>query len=153
MDMYPAILLVHSWVRWAVLIIGLAAVAASLTARGRPWTATHDRAARFFVRGLDVQFLLGLLLYLVLSPFTRAALEDFGAAMRNPQLRFWAVEHVLGMVVAMALANIGRVRIRKAVADRQKHRTALIFFGLALVAIVASIPWPGMPTGRPLIRW
>lgn len=56
------------------------------------------------------------------------------------------------MLAALVLAHVGRVRIRKAGDPRRKRRLALIFFGLALVAIVASLPWPGMATGRPLFR-
>jgi hypothetical protein len=96
--------------------------------------------------------LLGLLLYLFLSPFTSLAFDDFGAAMRNSALRFWAVEHVLGMLIGIALAHIGRARIARAAAAR-KHRLAAIFFGLALLAILVSIPWPGMPNGRELFRF
>jgi len=99
-----------------------------------------------------VQLLVGLLLYFALSPFTTDAMKDFGAAMRTPALRFWAVEHVFGMVIGVALAHVGRVRIRKAEMSR-RHLVAVIFFGIALVAILASIPWPGTPNGRPWIRW
>lgn len=141
--MYGLVLLVHSWLRWAVLAVGLAAAV-----RGG---ARESSAGKWFTILLDVQMVLGLLLYFVLSPFTTAALGDFGAAMGNAQLRFFAVEHLFGMVIGLALAHIGTARIRKAPAER-RPRLAAIFYGLALVAILASIPWPGMPAGRPLFR-
>jgi hypothetical protein len=153
MDWYSTVLAIHSWVRWAVLLTALVAVGRAATAGGRPWTPTDERAGRLFSITLDIQFLLGILLYFVLSPFTRQALQDFGLAMRTTGLRFWAVEHVLGMVIAVALVHIARGRIRKAANDRKRHRTVLVFYTLALLAIFASIPWPGMPTGRPLFRW
>jgi hypothetical protein len=151
--MYSTILTVHSWLRWAVLLFGLFAVARSLTTAGRPWTPAHVRAGMLFTISLDLQLLLGALLYFVLSPFTEEALKDFGAAMRVSGLRFWAVEHTFGMLSALVLAHVGRVRIRKASSDQKRHRLAVIFFGLSLLAIAASIPWPGMPNGRPLFRW
>jgi hypothetical protein len=142
--MYAIALIVHSWLRWAVLAAGLAAIA-----RG----GSRDGAAgRWFTILLDVQMLLGLLLYFLLSPVTGAALEDFGAAMGASQVRFFAVEHVFGMLIALALAHVGRKRVAKAPAER-KARTAAIFYGLALVAVLASIPWPGLPAGRPLFRF
>jgi hypothetical protein len=141
---YSTILLIHSWLRWAVLAAGLAAAL-------RGGSDRNDTGGKWFTILLDVQFLLGLLLYFVLSPITGAALDDFGAAMRVPQLRFFAVEHTFGMVLALTLAHIGRGRVRKAAPER-RGRTALIFYGLALVIIIASIPWPGMPAGRPLFR-
>jgi len=142
--MYAIVLIIHSWLRWAVLAAGIAAAA-----RGG---ARDSSTGRWFTILLDVQMLIGLLLYFVLSPFTTAALGDFGGAMKNPQLRFFAVEHVVGMVIAIALAHIGAAKIKKAPAER-RDRLALIFYGLALVAILATIPWPGMPAGRPLFRF
>lgn len=142
--MYGLLLIIHSWLRWAVLAAGLAAIV-----RGG---AKDASAGKWFTVLLDVQMLLGLLLYFVLSPVTRAALDDFGGAMGNSQLRFFAVEHVFGMVIGLVLAHIGTARIRKAPAER-RARLAMIFYGLALAAVLASIPWPGMPAGRPLFRF
>ena len=152
--MYPLMLVVHSLLRWVVLAAGLVAFGralAGMRAR-RAWTAGDDRAGQVFVGTLDLQLLIGLLLYFGLSPITRAAMQDFGAAMGNSMLRFWAVEHILGMVIAVALAHVGRVRVRKTTDPLRRHKLAAIFFGLALIAIFATIPWPGMPAGRPLFR-
>jgi hypothetical protein len=151
--MYPTILLLHSWLRWAVLLAGLIVVFRALSRARRPWTPADSRAVSFFSIALDIQFLLGALLYFVLSPITRLAFADFAAAMRTSGIRFWAVEHLFGMVVAVVLVHIGRSRIRKAPTDEKRHRLALIFFGLALLAILAAIPWPGLPNARPLFRW
>lgn len=151
--MYSLILLLHSWLRWAVLLAGFVVVARALARGGRPWTPTDERVGSWFVITLDLQLLLGALLYFALSPITRQAFDDFGAAMRTSGIRFWAVEHLLGMVIAIALAHVGKSRIRKAATDARRHRLALIFFGLALLAVLVSIPWPAMPNGRPLFRW
>ena len=149
---YLTILAVHSWVRWLVLISGLLAVLRAFRAARSAWTAADDRAGFWFVMLLDLQVLIGLLLYVWLSPITHEAFRGMGAAMKSSSLRFWAVEHVFGMVVALAFAHVGRVRIRKADPARRR-KVAAIFFGLALLALLASIPWPGTPNGRPLLRW
>ena len=124
------------------------------TARRR-WTPTDELWGLLFTISLDMQLLVGLVLYLFLSPFTKIAFQDFGGAMASSSLRFWAVEHIAGMVIGIALAHIGRVRIRKAANDARRHRLATIYFGLALVAICAAIPWPftGLPVQRPLLRF
>jgi len=95
--------------------------------------------------------LVGLILYGLLSPITWAAFSNMGAAMKDPTLRFYAVEHVVMMVIAIALVHIGRTRVQKATSDAAKHRTAAIFFGLALILILAGIPWPFREVGRPLL--
>jgi hypothetical protein len=150
--MYPLMLVVHSLLRWVVLALGLVAFGRALAGmRGRrPWTAGDDRAGQLFVGTLDLQLVIGLVLYVGLSPITRAAFQDFGAAMGSSVLRFWAVEHIVGMVIAVALAHVGRVRARKTTDPVRRHKLAAIFFGLALVAVVATIPWPGTQAGRPL---
>jgi hypothetical protein len=153
MDAYAVALILHSWLRWVVVILGLLAVSRAIAGRGgRPWTAADDAVGKWFGITLDIQFTIGLILYAVLSPITQVAFADVGAAMRNAGLRFWVVEHLLGMVAAVALVHVGRVKVRKAVDAGQKHRTAALFFGIAIIIILASIPWPGMPAGRPLVR-
>jgi hypothetical protein len=142
--LYSTFLIVHSWLRWLVLAAGFAAVARGGSGNGS--------AGRMFVILLDLQMLVGLLLYFWLSPLTVAALQDFGGAMRSPMLRYFAIEHVVGMIIAIALAHIGRARVRKA-PEHRRARTAAIFYGLALAAILISIPWPGLPVGRPLFRF
>jgi hypothetical protein len=152
--MYTAFLLVHSLLRWVVIILGLLAIARAISGitSHRDWRETDTAGVRWFIISLDVQFLVGLLLYVWLSPFIRDAWADMGATMRNAPLRFFAVEHVTGMVIGLALAHVGNSRIRKAVDAAQKHKLAVIFFSLAMVVILLSIPWPGMPGGRPLLR-
>ena len=137
-----------------MLIAALVAVIRAIAgaAGRRPWTRADDRAGFWFGTLVDLQLLLGLLLYFALSPTTRAAMQDFGAAMGSSGLRFWAVEHVFGMLVAVGLVHAGRSRTKKVKDDAARHKVAAICFVLALLAIVISIPWPGMPNARPLVR-
>jgi hypothetical protein len=153
--MYGIVLTIHSLLRWAVLVAGLLAAARGITGwrARRPWTLADERAGFWFILTIDLQFLLGLLLYAALSPLTRAAFNDFGAAMKDNVLRFWAVEHLVGMLVAVALAHVGRARVHKTSDDARRHRLVALFFTLALMAILASIPWPTLPYGRPLLHW
>jgi len=101
---------------------------------------------------LDVQMLLGLLLYLVLSPNTAAIMNNFAGAMKDPAARFWAVEHASSMFGAIALAHVGRVLARKAKDASAKRRYLLTCFGLAILFMFIGMPWPGARGGRPLFR-
>lgn len=153
--MYPLVLSLHSWLRWVVLIVGLIALARAIAgwAGTRPWTTGDDSIGAAFVGTLDLQMLLGLLLYAWLSPITWTAWSDLGLAMRTPTLRFWVVEHAFGMLVAIAVAHIGRTRLRRAESDARRHRTAALSIGIALLVIAITIPWPGTAYARPLFRW
>lgn len=148
------VIALHSLLRWVVLLTGiLAVVRGFMGGKGKRWTDADFRAGMWFITALDLQLLLGLLLYVFLSPTIRTAFLNFGNAMKDPMLRFFAVEHVTGMVIALVLAHIGRARTKKAATDDKKFRAAVIFYTLAMIVILLSIPWPGMPAGRPLLPW
>ena len=150
--MYSAVLLAHSWIRWIALVAAVGTVLAALRIRVPADRSGADRWSLFAMAALDLQMLLGLLLYLALSPFTAEAMQNMSAAMQNPQLRFWAVEHLTSMLVAVVLAHVGRVLARKATTPSSIKRRLLICFGLATILIIAGIPWPGFANGRPLFR-
>jgi hypothetical protein len=153
--MYNSALVVHSWLRWIVLLAGLAIVARAAMGLGgkQRWSGADERGVAIFMMALDLQLLIGLLLYFVWSPLVKLAMSDVAAAMRDGDLRFWLVEHLTGMVVAVVLAHVGRAKLRRAKDDAGKHRTVAIFMGIALAAILLSIPWPGMASARPLFRF
>jgi hypothetical protein len=73
--------------------------------------------------------------------------------MREPALRFWVAEHFVGMVMALALAHVGRVVIRRKAQGSDRHRLAAMFMGVAMVVILLSIPWPWGAIPRPLFRF
>jgi hypothetical protein len=134
---------IHSFLRWALLLAGIWAVIRSL--RGvtgkTPFTAADSKAGLFFMIFCDLQLLVGLILFFV-SPLSKAGMADMGAAMKSPVLRFFTVEHTTMAIIAIALVHIGKSKIKKAATDAQKHKLGLIFFGLALIFILALIPWP-----------
>jgi hypothetical protein len=75
------------------------------------------------------------------------------AVMQNHAYRFFAIEHTVGMLIAIALITIARGVFRKNITDTKKHKRCIILYLFALLVILASIPWPGMnEIGRPLFR-
>ncbi len=61
--------------------------------------------------------------------------------MKNSMLRFYAVEHILVMLIALALIHIGKSKAKKAKTDVRKHKISAIFFTIAFVLILSRIPW------------
>lgn len=153
--MYSLVLMLHSWVRWLVLLAAVAVVlraATGLRAR-KLWGSADDRGMLLLTIVFDIEVLLGLVLYVGLSPVISVAFQNVGAAMRNGAVRFFLVEHIFGMLIAVALAHVGRVKVRKAVEAHDKHRLALTFVLISLIVLALSIPWPGTPPDRPLFRF
>ena len=150
--MYAHVLAVHSWLRWLALVAAVGTAFAAMRGQVGGNNSIADRWGMFAVTALDLQMLLGLILYLALSPNMRPILENFGGAMKDPALRFWAVEHIATMMGAVVLAHAGRVLARKAGTTEAKRTRLLACFGLATILIVLGMPWPGRPGGRPLFR-
>ena len=152
--MYTAVLILHSWLRWIALIAGVGAtVMAARDTAGPGGSARLDRWGMVLVTVLDLQMLLGLLLYLVVSPNMAAIRSDFGASMKDPVARFWGVEHITMMIAAVVLVHVGRVLGRKAATPDSKRMKQFICFGIATALMLLSTPWPGMRAGRPLFRF
>ena len=152
--MYELVLILHSWIRWVAIISGIIATLTVLTST--PRSASADRSDTWgliLMIALDLQLLLGLLLYLVLSPTTAAIFQNFGGAMRDPVARFWAVEHVSMMLIAVVLGHLGRVLGRKATTPGARRTRQIICFGLSTVLMIVATPWPGMRAGRELFRF
>ena len=145
--MFVTTVVLHSLLRWLVIAFGLVAVyrAMSRVTGHRPWTPFDDRAGRLFAIALDVQTLVGLLLYGLFSPITLS----WGAEYRKEI--FYAVEHLTLMRAAIALVHVGRARTRKVRTDHARHRTAAIFYTLGLLLILLGTPWPFRTNGRPLL--
>lgn len=148
--MYTFILAVHNILRWIVLILAVLALVRAYSGwfGRREWTEADRKVGTFFGVSLDVQLLLGLILYFALSPITRAAFQDFGATMRNEVARFFALEHILYMVLAVVLAHLGSITARRASEAVNKHRRAALWFTLAFMALMLGMPWfrPLLPT-------
>lgn len=150
--MYSLFLTLHSWLRWAAILAGVLAVFTLLATRGSKTAQTPDRWGLFFLIALDLQLLIGLLLYFFVSPNMSAIRQNFGEAMRTQVTRYWAVEHIGVMLLAVVALHVGRALARKATTPDARRRRLLMGAGLALLAMLFGTPWPGRPYGRPLIR-
>ncbi|MEO7801031.1 MAG: hypothetical protein ABIR81_03485 [Ginsengibacter sp.] len=148
------VLVLHNILRWAILIFGLWSI---LTAIGglsskRNYSPGDNRSNFLFMLSCDIQLLLGLILYFVNSWFER--LKDLGNNMKDAGNRFFTMEHALLMIIAWLLVHVGRSAVKKSATSNAKFKKTLNFFGLALLLILAAIPWPFREAiARPLFRW
>ena len=141
--MYTGFLHLHDTLRWLVLLSLVVTLVKYISGwlGNQPWKKSDNILGIIFTSLMDIQLLTGLVLYFFLSPVTKLAMSDFGAAMKDPGLRFYAVEHFSMMLIAVVLVHIGRAKSKKAKTDSAKFKTATIFFLIALVVILAAIPW------------
>ncbi len=129
--MYPYVLIAHSLLRWAVL--ALAAVAA-VGALGPP--AGARRRLLPFVIALDLQIILGLLLWAWLSPLT-----SLRGGLGDGEARHFTIAHPAVALSVAVLAHTANVFLKKGLAQ------ARLLVYLAAAATLLSVPW-----NRPLFR-
>ena len=142
-SLYNALLHVHSIGRWIVLLLLLFAIINSLIAGNRPYIRTDNRLGLLLTIAADLMLLIGIVLWFTGSwGYKQVETRGMGEVMKDPTARFFVVEHLAGMLIAIILIHIGKAQGRKKISDRAKHRRTLIFYFLALLIILASIPWP-----------
>jgi len=141
--MYTEFLRLHDIFRWLLLLGLVIALIKYLVGwlGNQPWKKTDLLLGTVIIWLMYIQLITGFVLYFFLSPFTQLAFANFGAAMKDDTLRFYAVEHIFLMIIAVALIHIGWVKSKKAKTDLSKFKTASIFYLIALMVIFAAIPW------------
>jgi hypothetical protein len=143
--MYTGLLYLHSFLRWVILLLALIAIYKSYTGMrtGKPFTAGDKKTGLFLMIAAHTTLLIGLYQWIV-GPWGLKNIENmgFGAVMKDSVARFYAVEHLTGMIIAIILITIGRGVSKKNIPDSAKHKKTFWFFLVALFVILVSIPWP-----------
>lgn len=141
--MYKGLLHLHSVLRWVILILLLVALYKSFVNRNKAFTPGHKKTGMLLMICCDIMLLLGLYQWFV-GDWGLKSIQNNGMSvvMKNSVLRFFAIEHISAMVIAIVLVHIGYSYSKKNVPDAMKHKRILLLFGLALLIILISIPWP-----------
>ena len=135
--MYPGLVHAHSGLRWIALVLLVAAVVVAIGKwQGRSgYTDGNRKLYLFTLIAIHTQLIIGLVL-LFISPKVNFSM------MSEKLYRFYSVEHTTGMMIAIILITIGYSRSKRATDAITKQRLIGIFYGLGLLLILASIPWP-----------
>lgn len=133
--MYPMLVHSHSGLRWVVLVLLLAAIFNAGTKMGgkASYTDKDKKLGLFTLIFSHVQLVIGIVLYFI-SPKVQT-------------FRFFRMEHLAMMIIAIALITIGYSRAKRNADDAGKFKTTFWFYLIALLAILAGIPWPFMGYG------
>jgi hypothetical protein len=136
------LLVLHDLIRWLILIFAFWTVISAITglASKRVYTVGDSRSNFFFMLSMDIQLLIGLILYFTNGWFE--SLKHISESMKDPMVRFFTIEHSVMMIIAWILVHAGRVSVKKASTSQSKFKKSLLFFGIALLIILIAIPWP-----------
>jgi hypothetical protein len=136
MTLYSFFLHLHSGLRYIVLLLVLVAIirAWSDWLGHKAYSEGNRKLNLFALISVHTQLLVGLVLYFV-SPFVR-----FGShTMKDATTRYWTVEHLTGMIIAIVLITIGHARSKRGATSDAKHKSIAIFYTSALLIIAAVI--------------
>ena len=135
----------HALLRWVVLILIVSAVLrAFLGMQSKKTFSNSDQKTGFFLMiACDIQLLIGLVLYIA-GPWGIKNIQQLGmsAVMKDGYSRFFAVEHILMMIVAIVLIHIGRAKAKKMGEAVGAHKVSFIYYVIAFIIMMISIPWP-----------
>ena len=126
----------HSGLRWLVLGLLIYAIYNALSSKTS--YEKRDKMINLFAMiSLHIQLVLGLILY-----YTSGNVSFDSGWMKNEVTRFYGMEHLLGMLLAIIVVTVGRKMAEKQEEPEQKNKKILIWYTIGLVLILASIPWP-----------
>ena len=140
--MYTGLFHSHSGLRYIVLILLLLVIVKSGAGflGNKPFQAIDKKLSLSLLISTHLQFVLGLILY-----FTSPNVQFNENTMKETLLRYWAVEHVIGMLIAVALITAAYSTAKRMTEDLAKHKRLAIFNALALLIILATIWQSGRP--------
>lgn len=140
--MYSVVQFVHSyWAYLVLIVIVVATFNAIAKFFGKKEYGGRDMSlALFTLIVMHIQLLIGLLLWFI-SPNGLSAIQANGMGGLTRASRQLAVEHPTLMIVAVVLVTIGYSKHKKQRLSTPKFKKIAIFYTLALLALLAVIPW------------
>jgi hypothetical protein len=138
--MYTGLLHTHSSLRYLVLILLVAVIVRSLMGwmGKKPFNAVDNKLSLFLLIFTHVQLLVGLALYFI-SPVVIFSAET----MANKTLRYFAVEHLVGMLIAVVLITVARASSKRLSDDTAKHKRLFVLNAIALLVVVVILGMSG----------
>lgn len=148
------LLIFHSYFRWIVLLIMLVQLVWILVndKQHKIFTTKDFKILLLFTGIFNIQLILGWALYLN-SILVDSFWQDVAKGIKNRQLRFFGLEHMSMMTLAIVMLNITTFRTRHRINKRDSFRFLWKNYLWIVLIILSSIPWSFSPlTSRPNFR-
>ncbi len=141
--MYSILVAAHNYIHYILMFLLIFLVGRSFFCWQRKvaFNSTTDKISLYTFIATHTQLLLGLILYGI-SPFVH--LSNFSEAIHDKVSRFWTVEHISLMLIAVILITVARISMKKIQEDENKHKRLFFLNTLALILILGAIPYPFM---------
>jgi len=153
--METGLLHLHNLLRWIIVVLLLLSIVKAYTGwkGNKSFSAGDAKIWLFTMIASHITLLLGLYQWLMgrygLLTFE---IPEGSSRMKDPFIRFFQVEHPVSMLLAILFITLGRGMAKNDLSDSLKYRQAFVYFFVALLLLLAAVPWPfrGEIIGRPL---
>lgn len=135
--------MLHSgWAYITLIILIVAVVNAIIGLTSKKEFKDKDlRISLFTLIIAHLQLIIGFITYFVSAQFAYVLDNGMGAAMKEPEIRLFVIEHPLMMILAIVLITMGFSKHKKQNTDKGKFKTVALYYGIALVFVLSRIPW------------
>ncbi len=135
--LYTILLKSHSGLRWMLLAFFILAIAQLARTAFSTCKFNPKTLSLLTLITAHVQLLIGLALYFISPKVVFAA-----SSMKETVLRFYLVEHISLMVIALIVLTIGYSKTKNKLQEAAGARKAFYYYLISLILILVSIPWP-----------
>ena len=139
--MYTGLLHLHNVLRWVILILLLLNIFRHFSAGNKPFTAGDKKLGLWLMIAAHITLLIGLYQW-IFGRFGWTNIPEGTHIMKDAFWRFYLIEHPVGMLVSIVLITIGKGVAKKALPNAAKHKRTAVLFTIALIIILATVPWP-----------
>lgn len=132
---------IHIYLSAVTLLAGMSTVVLSIHgwSNKRAFYRLDSHASLLFNIGLYFQLILGFLIYFTLRTSLEGAVWEVPDTENDASLRFWAIEHIALMILALFLTQLGRIFIKRSKASQIKFKASLFYNGISLLLILFSL--------------
>lgn len=153
--MFSILLFCHSIFRWLVLISLSTTIYRSATSLlvKKQFTKKDELYRHWTSTIVHIQFIMGMVIYFKSPAVARFKIISIAIARGITESTFFGIIHISMMITAVVLVTLGSAFAKRYQEDTKKFSTLLFYFGIALLIILAAIPWPFSPLAqRPFLR-
>ncbi|MEL5901311.1 MULTISPECIES: hypothetical protein [Bacteroidota] len=152
--MYSTLLVFHSLIRWLVFAFLLYSIYRAFVGylNDKPFSKTDNAFRHWTATIAHIQLMVGIILY-TQSPIVKYFWRKTETDLQNLDLTFYGIIHIFLMLTAIVLLTIGSALAKRQPTDKEKFKTMLVWFSIALIIIFIAVPWTFSPlSSRPNFR-
>ena len=140
-DSYALLKSIHTLISGSFLVIAIWLTIRSVKGifKGTTYSKTDKWLSYGFIITMYLQLILGLILFANPNVGAETIYPGVEGALRHASKRFWPIEHIVLMLFALFIANLGLIFSNHTADDKGKYSKILIYYLIAMVMIGLSL--------------